>query len=576
VTTATSEEPRLRHLTRWALLRGSGGPADLAKRRVFVALLVLLVMLAAVLAAGVLSAFSLYRSAESRYIRLVFPLQTSVRDLALGMVEEESSVRGYMITGDRTSLATYFRGRRTVHADLTRITELAHGQPRFAARLEQLRPEILRLEGNYDRLITFVADGPAGRQRATAEALAADRLFVRFRATANQMQADLDALVQATRARQHATFERSVGILVIAGFLGLTIAGTLLASVPVRLRDLYLAEEQARERAERGANAARALEHVSDAVVLVDDAGRIRSWNPAAERHFGVGVGQALGRSAPEVVPEYGRLVESGDEFVSAEIDGEPRWFAATTSTFDRGHVLTVRDVTAAHALERTRAEFVATASHELRTPLTSIYGAAQTLLGRADLPEARRNELMRIIEQESVQLARIVDQLLLSARLDRGGLRQAPAPCDLRALCESVLTAAEARKPAHATLALAAPVGMRQVSCDEGLLRQVLGNLLDNALKYSPDGGRIELHVEDEPDCVRIAVHDEGLGIPASEQERIFDKFYRLDADMSRGVGGSGLGLYIARELVTQMNGSISVHSAQGSGSTFTITLPR
>jgi signal transduction histidine kinase len=315
---------------------------------------------------------------------------------------------------------------------------------------------------------------------------------------------------------------------------------------------------------------------VSDAVVLVDDNGRVRSWNPAAERHFAVDTDFALGRRAEEVVPEYPKLVEAEEQFVPADVDGERRWFSASSSDFDRGRVLTVRDVTAAHALERARTEFVATASHELRTPLTSIYGAAQTLLGRTDLSEQRRTELMRIIEQESTQLARVVDQLLLSARLDRGTLTQTTGPCDVRALARSVLVAAETRKRANIRLRFVAPQEMLPIDCDEGLLRQVVSNLVDNALKYSPGGGLVELRIADGPQKVKISVHDQGLGIPTSEQARIFDKFYRLDADMSRGVGGSGLGLHISRELIEQMGGSISVESVPGSGSTFTIVLPR
>jgi len=111
---------------------------------------------------------------------------------------------------------------------------------------------------------------------------------------------------------------------------------------------------------------------------------------------------------------------------------------------------------------------------------------------------------------------------------------------------------------------------------CDPPRLRQVLVNLVENAIKYSPSGGRIEVRVIDGPDELRIEVRDEGLGIPPSEQARIFEKFYRLDAEMTRGVGGSGLGLYISREIVEQMGGTLSVRSSRGVGSTFSVTLPR
>jgi PAS domain S-box-containing protein len=350
--------------------------------------------------------------------------------------------------------------------------------------------------------------------------------------------------------------------------------------VPERLRVLYAAEENARLDAEQAANSARALAHVSDAVLLIDDAGLVRSWNAAAEQLLGESRAMAIARPAQEVVPEYARLVEGGrrrDAFVPAEVAGDERWFAPALSEFDGGTVLTVRDVTGRYLLERARADFVTTASHELRTPLTAIYGGVRTLLGRAgDLSDEQRLRLLHMIEQESAHLAQIVDQLLITAQLDRGSLRAIATPTDLRTLSRSVLEAAEARGNAQATLVLDAPPDIEPVLCDESLLRQVLVNLVENALKYSPEGGRIELKVGAERDAVRIAVSDEGLGIPPAEQEQIFEKFYRLDAEMTRGVGGSGLGLYISREIVTQMDGTLTVSSEPGTGSTFTVTLPR
>ena len=256
---------------------------------------------------------------------------------------------------------------------------------------------------------------------------------------------------------------------------------------------------------------------------------------------------------------------------------GNEHWFAPALSEFDGGSVLTIRDVTGRYLLERARADFVTTASHELRTPLTAIYGGVRTLLGRAgELSGDQRLRLLHMIEQESAHLAQIVDQLLITAQLDRGSLRAVATPTDLRSLSESVLEAAEARGNAQATLVLDAAPEIEPLLCDESLLRQVLVNLVENALKYSPDGGRIELKIGGERDSVRIAVSDEGLGIPPSEQEQIFEKFYRLDAEMTRGVGGSGLGLYISREIVTQMDGTLTVSSEPGEGSTFTVTLPR
>jgi PAS domain S-box-containing protein len=575
----SSSDARRRLPVRWRI----GRPLEhsvAAKRRVQLSLVVLIALLAALLATGLYSVFRLYDSAESRYIRLLFPLRTSTRDLVLEMVNEETGVRGFMITTDYPSLKAYFDGRTAARSDLTEITRLTQGQPQLQSRLSALRFEIRELNGYFDRQITFVADGTLGRQRARQDVLGGEKLFSRFRATAAALQRDIEAFVDRTRAEQRRTFHRAVGLLISSGVFALAIAFFLVRRVPERLRRLYSAEEQARIRAERGANAARALEHVSDAVVLLDDANRVRSWNTAAEQLFGLSAEAALEHPAPSLVPEFALLLErpaESQDLAPVRIGGEERWLAVAVSEFEGGRVLTLRDATTEHLLERSRADFVTTASHELRTPLTAIYGSAQTLLGRGDALDAdQRRRLLRMIEQESAHLAQIVDQLLATAQIDRGQLRLTASDCDVAALCSSVLEAAEARKPEEVTLALIAPPAVEPLSCDEPRLKQVLVNLVENAIKYSPGGGHIEVRIADSPRRLRIDVRDEGLGIAPSEQARIFEKFYRLDAEMTRGVGGSGLGLYISREIVEQMGGTLSVHSTPGVGSTFTVTLPR
>jgi two-component system phosphate regulon sensor histidine kinase PhoR len=180
------------------------------------------------------------------------------------------------------------------------------------------------------------------------------------------------------------------------------------------------------------------------------------------------------------------------------------------------------------------------------------------------------------MIVYEAEHLKKIVDQLLISTQLDRGTLRLAVREVDLVQLCENVVGAARARAPVGVLVALELPERVGAVQVDEALLRQVLVNLVDNALKYSIEGGLVLVRVRDEPEAATIDVVDHGLGIPTAEQERIFEKFYRLDAEMTRGVGGSGLGLYISREIVAQLGGSLTVRSELGRGSTFTVTLPR
>jgi two-component system phosphate regulon sensor histidine kinase PhoR len=235
-----------------------------------------------------------------------------------------------------------------------------------------------------------------------------------------------------------------------------------------------------------------------------------------------------------------------------------------------------VRDVTDEHALERARSDFVATASHELRTPLAAVYGAARTLL-RSDIeiPAEQRDRFLEIIVSETERLTTIVSQILLAGQIEEGRVDVAPAAIDLRPLVESVLVSSRLRAPEQIELRLEQNGDHVVALADEDKLRQVLVNLLDNAIKYSPDGGEVAVELVGGAGRVRLTVRDRGLGIPAGEQERIFEKFYRLDPALTRGVGGSGLGLFISRELVSRMGGSLTVRSQPGEGAAFVVDLP-
>jgi signal transduction histidine kinase len=224
--------------------------------------------------------------------------------------------------------------------------------------------------------------------------------------------------------------------------------------------------------------------------------------------------------------------------------------------------------------LDRLKDEFVAVASHELRTPLAAVYGAAITLR-RQELDPKARDSMLDLIFHESHRLARIVNDVLWASQLESGRLGTTIEKCNGVELADEVLAEARARLPDDSSLELVASESVPAVAADEEKLRRVLVNLVDNAVKYSPDGGRIRVEIEPADGHVRFGVQDQGLGIPDSEQERIFDKFHRLDPNLQRGVSGTGLGLYICRELVLQMNGRIWVESTVGTGSTFSFELP-
>jgi len=231
-------------------------------------------------------------------------------------------------------------------------------------------------------------------------------------------------------------------------------------------------------------------------------------------------------------------------------------------------------------ALERLREfdklkdEFIAVISHELRTPLTSVYGAALTLQKR-DVDEEMRGALLDIVSDEAGRLARLLDRALSASRLDANRETFDIQPLDGVDIARKIVDAAHQRVPPRLELVLVAEPRIPPVLADADKLRQILVNLTENAMKYSPDGGRVEVRVENGGQSVRFRVRDEGIGIPAEQQAHVFERFHRLDPNMTRGVGGLGLGLYISHEFVQRMDGRIWVTSREGVGSTFSFELP-
>ncbi|HEX2111039.1 MAG TPA: ATP-binding protein [Gaiellaceae bacterium] len=343
--------------------------------------------------------------------------------------------------------------------------------------------------------------------------------------------------------------------------------------------------ERLHRRVEEEADAARVLTYVADGVFLVDRTGIIRLWNPAAEAITGLAAPVMVGRSPADAIRGWDDLRQQiplatsasppAARTLSLETPLGERWISIAAVEFFDGTVYAFRDVTEEHQLDELKAEFVATASHELRTPLAAVYGAAQTLR-RHDfaLDEAGRERFVSMIVEEADRLGRIVNEILLANQLDADRVEPVAEPFDPGELVERVAEATRSHAPPGISLELVVRPAA-QVAADRDKVRQVLVNLVDNALKYSPDGGTVELGVEPGDGNVRFYVRDEGLGIPPAEQDRIFEKFYRLDPGMTRGVGGTGLGLYICSQLVERMGGRIWVESSHGEGSTFAFELP-
>ena len=360
-------------------------------------------------------------------------------------------------------------------------------------------------------------------------------------------------------------------------------------SVEHALERLRLAAERDRlyrEAHERG-KAARVLGSIADGVLLVDDAGIVQLWNRAAEAITGMPRDVLLGRRLEDAIPGWAAvrtsLVVASDPSSSGrattvplDIGGRELWLSISGVGFADGTVYAFHDLTEERRLEQLKADFIATVSHELRTPLAAVHGAAKTLQ-REDIVVGGETfqHLLNLISEQSERLAEMVNDILLASRVDSPELEIATEHVDVGALAAEVLAAVRVQASEQIMFELVAPPSLPPAAADRDKLRQVLTNLVANAVKYSPAGGRIEVELHAEDGHIAIVVRDEGLGIATAEQSLIFEKFYRADANMTRGVSGSGLGLYIARALVQRMGGTISVESELGHGSTFVVTLP-
>jgi signal transduction histidine kinase len=238
---------------------------------------------------------------------------------------------------------------------------------------------------------------------------------------------------------------------------------------------------------------------------------------------------------------------------------------------YEGGIVFAFKDVTDERRLESMRNDLIATVSHELRTPVTAVYGAVKTL----ERPDVRgddglSSQLFDIVKSESTRLVQLVEEILLASNLDSGNIRIETEGVDVREVVEESVSG-------FATGGAAASVTgeSRRVLADRHRLHQVLANLVDNGLKYG--GGQVEVSIGGRGDDVLVSVADRGPGIAAADRARVFEKFVRLDPNMRSGVNGTGLGLYISRELVLRMGGRMWVEPrADGaSGAVFVVALP-
>jgi len=325
-----------------------------------------------------------------------------------------------------------------------------------------------------------------------------------------------------------------------------------------------------------------------EGVAVVNSAERLLFANAGFAEILELGAPPQSGSSLVEVVRqtqllEAVRAVLKGTPRVQAEIVTgtlRQRFFAVTVAsvkaTENSGAVVVLHDITDLRKLERIRRDFVANVSHEFKTPLTAIQGFAETLLAGARDDPQNRTRFLQIILDHSRRLARLTDDLLELSKMDADRLDLEMDRLSVSQFVQSCLeTAQRSAAEKHLRLSPKLQESLPDIAADRRRLAEVLQNLLDNAIQYTPSGGKIDVSASSDGDEVTFTVSDTGIGIPLADQSRIFERFYRVDVARSREVGGTGLGLSIAKHLVEAHGGRIWVESEIGQGSQFHFTVP-
>jgi two-component system phosphate regulon sensor histidine kinase PhoR len=316
------------------------------------------------------------------------------------------------------------------------------------------------------------------------------------------------------------------------------------------------------------------LEALQEPAILVQD-GIVRLGNAAARRLFGEPL---EGADVASSIPHPGaveRLLGIGsqpaDEVELVGLgDSKRRWLMRVAPVGEGGLFVRFVDRSEAHAAERMRVDFVANASHELRTPLATLVGYAETLREHGDTLDApTRDRFTAIVHDESRRMQRLVEDLISLSRIEAERFSRPRDALDLLPLVE------EARASARGEIGIEAPADLPPVVGDRSELLQLLDNLISNALRYGRAGTPVRVSLSPERDMVRLAVADEGEGIPAEHIPRITERFYRVDASRSRALGGTGLGLSIVKHVVERHRGRLRIESEIGRGTIVHVLLP-
>jgi PAS domain S-box-containing protein len=350
------------------------------------------------------------------------------------------------------------------------------------------------------------------------------------------------------------------------GHVELELLELLAGHASVALSNVTAFEEVVRQRAHERA----VIDASADGIAVLDSDGLVRQWNPAAHRLTGLSLEAAAGRRPPFPLPE------PGAKLTHKLANG--RWIDLLCTGLDGRDekVLDFRDITAAKELEEAKDLFLATTSHELRTPITVVQGFASTLASRWDkLADADRRSAVQTIAERAGSLARLVEQLLLGSRAGADQLPVTNGPFDLAELLEGAAVAFRPLSDLH-TLAIDVADQLPQAHGDPMATDMIIGQLLENAFKYSPEGGAVTVRARQAGGQIVVTVEDEGIGIRAEDRDRVFERFVQAEAGDRRRFGGIGLGLYIVRQLALAQDAEIAAEDGPRGGTTMRLTLRR
>ena len=382
-------------------------------------------------------------------------------------------------------------------------------------------------------------------------------------------------------------------------------SGDYATTVPVKTRDElgevarafnYMAEEiehYVGEIQEQKSRLEAVLEASPEAVVATDHQGRVTMVNPAAARMLGIrpsdrgrtmdelgspsGVLKCLREAAANGVAV--REVELGEKAYwayAARMDRGEDGTARNGAGTNAGIILAVRDITEHRSLEQAKTAFVSDLSHELRTPLTTIQSAVGLLERARDRLDPLEHRALELADQELKRIRGMVEELMTLAQMDSWQYQLEVGPADLSTVVGTAIESIGAKAERFGIGIYFEDAGEHRCVCDVQKLYQVFLNLLDNAIKYSDPGDRVDLSIKEDVSSLTVRVRDTGVGIPVEDLNQLFERFYRVDKDRSRATGGSGLGLAISKQIVEMHGGSISVESEVGVGSVFEVRLPK